>query len=255
MSIELSQLVTAADQLLEPKQWQDYCPNGLQIQGNNRVKRLVSGVTACQALLDEAVAIEADAILVHHGYFWKGETPELVGSKYTRIKTLLDNDISLLAYHLPLDGHNIYGNNAQLAKLLDFETVGKLDDEDPNNVGFYGRLKQPQSGAELTSLIERRLNRRPLHVDGSSSNTLIETIGWCSGGAQSMIDLAIDRGLDAYLTGEVSEQTFHQAREAGIHFFAAGHHATERYGVQAVGKYLADALCIEHRFVDIDNPV
>ena len=255
MSIELTQLVAEADVLLMPEQWKDYCPNGLQVQGRKEVQRLVTGVTACQALLDEAVAVEADAILVHHGYFWKGESPELVGSKFKRIKTLIDNEVSLLAYHLPLDGHAIYGNNARLAEVLGFEVRGKLDENNSNSVVFHGRLHRPATGSMLAKTIANKLNRQPLHIDGSREDKVIETIGWCSGGAQGMIDLAIDRGLDAYLTGEVSEQTFHQAMEAGIQFFAAGHHATERYGVQAVGDYLADALGLEHRFIDIDNPV
>ncbi|MBV1888725.1 MAG: Nif3-like dinuclear metal center hexameric protein [Proteobacteria bacterium] len=258
MSVELQQVVTSLDELLQPKMWKDYCPNGLQIQGKNDIKRLVTGVTACQALLDKAMALQADAILVHHGYFWQGEAPELVGQKFTRIKTLIENNVSLLAYHLPLDGHPVYGNNAQLANLLDFETIGKLDTKNSSAVGFHGRLKHPMSGVDLAMLIGTRLNRSPLHIDASDqlkAQERIETIGWCTGGAQGLIDLAIDRGLDAYLTGEASEQTFHQAQEAGIHFYAAGHHATERYGVQAVGEYLAGALGIEHRFIDIDNPV
>ncbi|MBL4583602.1 MAG: Nif3-like dinuclear metal center hexameric protein [Pseudomonadales bacterium] len=255
MSIERQALVSAADQLLQPKRWKDYCPNGLQVQGSLRVKRLVSGVTACQALLDEAVNMQADAILVHHGYFWSGEPPALVGSKYERIKTLIKHDISLLAYHLPLDGHAIYGNNAQLANVLDLETLAQLEPGNSSSVGLQGRLKEPMSGSRFAAFIGERLGRKPLHIDGTMKDEMVETIGWCSGGAQSMIDLAIDQGLDAYLTGEVSEQTFHQAREAGIHFFSAGHHATERYGVQAVGGYLADTLGIEHQYIDIDNPV
>ena len=258
MGIELQQLVVALDDLLQPAMWKDYCPNGLQVQGKKKINRLVTGVTACQALLDEAVAVQADAILVHHGYFWQGEAPQLVGPKLSRIKTLIENEISLLAYHLPLDGHPEYGNNAQLARLLDFETTGKLDNKNSSGVGFFGRLKQPMSGTELAHLIETRLNRTPLHVgikNQLNTQENIETIGWCTGGAQGMIGLAIDMQLDAYLTGEASEQTFHQAQEAGIHFYAAGHHATERYGVQAVGEYLAGVLDIEHRFIDIDNPV
>ena len=255
MSIELNQLVAAADQLLQPQQWNDYCPNGLQVQGKSRISRLITGVTACQALLDRAVEEGADAVMVHHGYFWKGEPAELIGTKFKRIKTLIDNDISLIAYHLPLDGHMTLGNNAQLASILDFETTGKLDANNPQSLVFEGRLRNPLSGAELAEKISIKLNRKPLHIEPEGESRVIETIGWCSGGAQGMIDLAIDQGLDAYLTGEVSEQTFHQAREAGIHFYAAGHHATERYGVQAVGRYLADALGIEHRFIDIDNPV
>ncbi|MBV1915127.1 MAG: Nif3-like dinuclear metal center hexameric protein [Pseudomonadales bacterium] len=260
MGIELQKLVATLDQLLQPTMWKDFCPNGLQVQGKKQINQLVTGVTACQALLDEAIAVQADAILVHHGYFWQGEAPELVGPKFHRIKTLIENNVSLLAYHLPLDGHPVYGNNAQLANLLDFETVGKLELDSGNSsgVGSFGRLKQPMSGSELANVIEDRLNRTPLHIDVTNQlkeQQKIETIGWCTGGAQGMIGLAIDMQLDAYLTGEASEQTFHQAQEAGIHFYAAGHHATERYGVQAVGEYLAGVLDIEHRFIDIDNPV
>ena len=171
--------------------------------------------------------------------------------KYHRLKTLLNHDIALLAYHLPLDAHAVYGNNVQLAKQLDFIVDGTLNTVDPALV-FYGHLTKPMSGVELANHIEKSLQRQPLHID--NPNRKINRIVWCSGGAQDYIDAAINAGADAYLTGEVSERTVHAARESGIHFFAAGHHATERYGVQAVGQWLQQQFNIQHHFIDIDNP-
>jgi dinuclear metal center YbgI/SA1388 family protein len=250
--VGLKQLTDYLDELLGPEQFQDYCPNGLQIQGREQVGRLVCGVTASQALIDAAVAREADAILVHHGFFWKGEDPRLVGMKYRRIKALLDVGISLIAYHLPLDAHPELGNNAQLAGRLGFEVEGGFGGGKGPDIGLYGRLDQPLSGEALASRIRNALDRAPLHVAGNDAE--IQTIAWCSGGAQSYIEEAVALGVDAFLTGEVSEQTVHVARECGVHFFAAGHHATERDGARAVGEHLAQKFDLHQEFVDIDNP-
>jgi dinuclear metal center YbgI/SA1388 family protein len=253
MSVTIKELVAAADTLLEPWRFHDYCPNGLQVEGRDGVEKLVSGVTACQAFLDEAVAQNADAVLVHHGYFWKGEEPTLVGIRKRRITTLLENNISLLVYHLPLDAHTSLGNNAQLALKLGIETEGLLDPLDETKPGNTGSFPDPLAAGDLVARIADNLCRQPLHIAGNDRP--IKRIAWCTGAAQSCIEDAIAQGVDAYLTGEASEQTVHLAREAGIHFFAAGHHATERYGVQAVGNHLADKLGIAHQFIDIDNPV
>jgi dinuclear metal center YbgI/SA1388 family protein len=253
MPVSLKELNSKLNTLLLPEQFKDYCPNGLQVEGREQVAKLVSGVTASQALVDAAVAANADAILVHHGYFWQGEDQRIKGAKRKRIKTLLEHDISLFAYHLPLDVHREYGNNTQLANLLGLEIEGDLRKQNNHPLVLVGKLRQPLAYGEFVELLESKLGRRPLTIEGSSDK--INTIAWCTGSAQNYIDLAIDAGVDAYLTGEISEQTFHAAKESGIHFFSAGHHATERYGVQAVGRYLATTLGIEHEFIDIDNPV
>jgi len=253
MSVSLAELHSSLNRLLKPGDFRDYCPNGLQVEGKSSIKTLMTGVTASQDFLEAAINKGADAILVHHGYFWKGEDPVISGIKKTRLKTLLEHDISLLAYHLPLDAHPQLGNNAQLGLTLGFRTEADLDPLHKSRVGVWGYVEEPCSGEILTARINSSLNRSPLHIPGKAK--IIEKIAWCTGSAQSYIELAHDAGVDAYITGEVSEQTVHFARETGMHFYAAGHHATERYGVQAVGRYLADELDIHHEFIDIDNPV
>jgi dinuclear metal center YbgI/SA1388 family protein len=238
--------------LLQISKVKDYCPNGLQVAGKETITHIVTGVSATQALIDEAVEVGADAILVHHGYFWKNENPCVVGMKKQRLKTLLQHDINLFAYHLPLDVHETLGNNAQLANLLGVELIGGLDKEKAVSVPVYGQLASPMSLAEFSALVTLKLQRPPLVEAGSDK--LIKTIGICTGGAQGYIELAAEQGLDAYLTGEVSEQTIHVAREMGIHFIAAGHHATERYGVKALGEHLQHQLGVQVTFIDIDNP-
>ncbi|MFZ5957626.1 Nif3-like dinuclear metal center hexameric protein [Pseudomonas knackmussii] len=251
MTIELSVLVEEADRFLDAARIQDYCPNGLQVQGRPQVRRIVSGVTASQALLDAAVAAGADAVLVHHGYFWKGENPCVVGMKQRRLKTLLSHDISLLAYHLPLDLHPEVGNNVQLGRQLGLAIEGPLEPGNPRSIVLLGAPAKPMAPADFARHVGAVLGREPLLVEGDRP---IRRIAWCTGGAQGYIDQAIAAGVDAYLTGEVSEQTVHSARENGITFIAAGHHATERYGVQALGRYLAERFGIEHQFIDCPNP-
>ena len=250
MTLSLEQLVETADRYLESARIQDYCPNGLQVQGREQVRLLVSGVTASQQLLDAAAAAGADAILVHHGYFWKNEDARLIGMKHRRIKTLLSHDISLLAYHLPLDVHPEVGNNVQLGRRLGLQDIRPLPG-DAKGLIWQGELPQAQSAADFGRQVVDVLQREPLGVDGGRA---IRRLAWCTGGAQGYIDQAIAAGVDAYLTGEVSEQTVHSARENGMSFFAAGHHATERYGVQALGDHLAAQLGIQHLFIDCDNP-
>lgn len=253
MPATLDEVLKDLKTLLRPEQFNDYCPNGLQVEGRGSVSRLVSGVTACQALIDHAIAVEADMILVHHGYFWRGEDATITGIRKSRIQALLQHDISLLAYHLPLDAHAVLGNNAQLGKLLGFTPTGDIGKQNNHSIGLVGTVAEPCSGSELAALIGERLQRPPLHIAGSDRK--IETVAWCTGGAQNYIELAVKAGADAYITGEVSEQTVHIARETGIHFYAAGHHATERYGVQAVAAHLVSRFGLEHQFIDIDNPV
>lgn len=247
------QLVAACDHQLRAAQFKDFTINGLQIEGREQVQRVMTGVTACQALLDEAVAWQADMVLVHHGYFWKNEPVAITGMKQRRIKTLLANDISLLAYHLPLDAHAEMGNNAELAKRLGWKVEGCLDGELGEGLLWSGRLVAPQTIGELAEQIGRTLSRTPLVVEAPSREP-VERIAWCTGGAQDMITAAYEAGAQVFVSGEISERTTHLAREMGIHYIAAGHHATERYGVQTLGEWLASEFEVEHRFVDIDNP-
>ncbi|WP_434986012.1 Nif3-like dinuclear metal center hexameric protein [Vreelandella zhaodongensis] len=247
------QIVAACDHQLRSSQFNDFTVNGLQVEGRETVMRVMSGVTACQALLDEAVAWGADLVLVHHGYFWKNEPVPITGMKQRRIKTLLENDISLLAYHLPLDAHAEFGNNAELAKHMGWKVEGCLDGELGDGLLWSGRLTEPQSLDALGEQLAVVLQRAPLLVEAPRVGA-IERIAWCTGGAQDMITAAYEAGAQAFVSGEISERTTHLARELGIHYIAAGHHATERYGVQALGEWLASEYGVEHRFVDIDNP-
>ena len=250
--VKLTQLVDYCDDLLEVYRFKDYAPNGLQVQGGEDVSTIVSGVTACQALIDVAIERKAQLLLVHHGYFWRGENPGLVGMKRQRILNLLKANISLLAYHLPLDAHPLYGNNARLAEQLGLVVEGSFGEPEPS-IGVYGSLPEPMLPEKFVEHVSHRLARIPLHIAGEASQ--IRRIAWCTGAAQAYIEQAHALGVDAYLSGEISEQTVHIARESGVHYFAAGHHATERYGVMALGQHLAQHFGLEHEFVDIDNPV
>jgi dinuclear metal center YbgI/SA1388 family protein len=251
--VTLCELVDYLNSELDIGRFRDYCPNGLQVEGRQEINTLVTGVTASMALLDAAVAAGADAILVHHGYFWKGEDCCITGMKRRRLQRLLESETSLLAYHLPLDAHPVLGNNAQLARVLGFTVRGSFGQDEGMELGQYADLEQDLSGSALADHIAQRLGRAPLHIEGASET--IHSVGWCTGAAQSYIDAAVEQGLDAFISGEISEQTVHIARECGIHYFAAGHHATERFGVQALGTHLAGQFDISHRFVDIVNPV
>ncbi len=236
--------------LLQASLFKDYCPNGLQVEGRAEVRRIATAVTSSQAVLDEAIAWGADAILVHHGYFWRNEDATIVGIKKRRIAQLLHNDVSLFAYHLPLDAHAELGNNAQLGKLLGLVEQGRFGEQ---NMVCKGVLNTPQTLAQFGLKIEQSLQRKPQIIgDGEK---MIRTVAWCSGGAQGYFEQAVAQGVDAYLTGEISEQNFHLANETGVAFIAAGHHATERFGIQALGAHLADQFGLEHRFFDQANPV
>ena len=249
----LQDLVNYCDRLLSVDQFQDYCPNGLQVEGEPQINKLVSGVTASQALIDAAIAQQADAVLVHHGYFWKGENPCVVGMKRRRLQSLLASGVSLLAYHLPLDAHDNLGNNAQLGRLLGLAVRGGFGGGRGPDIALHGEFRAPVSAQQLAELITRQLGRPPLHIPGN--NEQISKVAWCTGAAQNYIEQAVMLDAEAFISGEISEQTVHVARETGIHYYSAGHHATERYGVKALGEHLAGHFGIEHQFIDIENPV
>jgi len=248
--VQLAELVKFCDELLDVEAFRDYAPNGLQVEGATQVSSIVSGVTASQALIDAAVEQGADLLLVHHGFFWKGESPCITGLKRRRIARLLEANVSLLAYHLPLDAHEDVGNNAQLADRLGFVVEGRFGRD---RLGMCGRLSQAMSAADLSAHISRTLGREVFYL--GEDDAQIDRIAWCTGAAQGYIEATPELGVQAYLSGEISEQTTHFVRESGVQYFSAGHHATERYGVQALGELLARRFGLSHQFIDIDNPV
>jgi dinuclear metal center YbgI/SA1388 family protein len=256
--VELKQLHDYCNQLLAADTFRDYCPNGLQVEGRPQIKKIVAGVTASQAFLQQAIAHGADAVLVHHGYFWKGENATITGAKKRRLQLLLQQDVSLLAYHLPLDAHAQFGNNVTLAQQLGFVEYGAASNlpgqGEAKGLLWQGELPQVQTAAQFTQHIQSRLRRSPLHLP-SASQRPIKTLAWCTGAAQGYIEQAAQLGVDAYVSGEVSEQTFHLARELDIHYFAIGHHASESFGVQALAQHLAQQFALDWEFVDIANPV
>ena len=252
MAVSLREICAECNELLRPRQFTDYCPNGLQVEGRSRIEKIVSGVTACGELIERAAAAGAHALLVHHGYFWKGESPVISGYRKSRIAALLKNDLSLIAFHLPLDVHEEFGNNVQLARRLGLKIEGDIHRHDGFPLVLRGRMENPLTLDEFSIQVGESLDHQPLAISGGDHS--IDTLAWCTGAAQGYIEQAIDAGVDAYLSGEISEQTVHAARESGLHYLAAGHHATERYGVQALGAHLAEKFGIEHEFIDVPNP-
>jgi dinuclear metal center YbgI/SA1388 family protein len=234
---------------LEVDRFTDYGPNGLQVEGRPAVRRIVSGVTASLALIEAAAAAQADAIVVHHGLFWRGQDGRITGWMKQRVAALLTRDISLLAYHLPLDAHPEVGNNVQLGARLGLAVQSRFGDRE---LGVMGAPAAPWSLAELQVLLRQRLDREPTVAPGDGRP--IRRLAWCTGGAQGFFEAAIAAGADAYLTGEISEPQAHIARETGVAFLACGHHATERYGAPALGEHLARRFGLEHQFIEIDNP-
>lgn len=245
--MHLDELCHFCDDYLSIDEFDDYCPNGLQVEGRGLVNNLVTGVTASLDLIDAAVEQQADAILVHHGYFWKGEAAPLVGFKGRRIRRLIKNDISLLAYHLPLDAHPTVGNNAQLAQRFGWLTI------EQDGLLWLGELEASRHVDQVLEEMGDKLDSNPLLIHGGERK--VKRIAWCSGAAQSYIEKAAAHDVDLFVSGEISEHTVHFAREVGMHYIAAGHHATERYGVQALGRLIAERFAISHQFIDIDNPV
>jgi dinuclear metal center YbgI/SA1388 family protein len=246
------ELARYCHELLDVDAVQDFSPNGLQVEGVATVGRLVSGVTACQAFLDAAVAEGADAVLVHHGYFWKGEDARVVGMKRRRLETLLSTGTSLLAYHLPLDRHPEVGNNAELARMLGVSGAEPFGHLQGVAIGRGGSLPDPLGPEAFVARVEEALATRAVHVAGPQAE--IRRVALCSGGAPELVAEAAEGGYDCFVTGESSEPATHVAREMGVHFVAAGHHATERGGPAALGEHLAQRFGIEHRFINIPNP-
>lgn len=249
--MERDQLLHALDNLLQPEGFKDFCPNGLQVEGRPTVRKVVSGVTASLALIEAAVAARADALLVHHGLFWRGHDGRVTGWMRRRLGLLLQHDINLFAYHLPLDAHAELGNNAQLGLHLGFVPQGRFGEQ---QLGWLGQAPAAQmaSPQALARHIEARLGRAVTLVPGA--NGPLRRVAWCTGGAQGYFEAAIAAGADVFVTGEISEPQAHYARECGVSFIACGHHASERYGAPAVAAHLAELHGLEHQFVDIDNP-
>jgi dinuclear metal center YbgI/SA1388 family protein len=247
--IHRDELSTQLQALLEVDRFRDYGPNGLQVEGRPEIRKLVSGVTASLALIEAAARAGADAILVHHGLFWRGQDGRVTGWMKRRLQVLLAHEINLYAYHLPLDAHAQWGNNAQLGLKLKLSVDGRFGEQD---LGFLGTPTQPLTVAALTALLHYRLGRMPVVVEGDGR--LIRRIAWCTGGAQGYFEAAIAAGADAFLTGEISEPQAHYARETGVAYFACGHHASERFGAAALGAAVAERFALDHQFIDIDNP-
>lgn len=249
MAVGIYEFEKLCAEILQPELFQDYCPNGLQVEGSRDISKIVAGVTASRALIEAAINAEADAIVVHHGYFWKGEDARVRGMKKQRLALLLEHGISLFAYHLPLDAHPEFGNNRQLADKLNFT----VDQQSSGQLMWVGELPAAMSLAALTAQVASQLQREPQAIAGGDHE--IRRIAWCTGAAQNYIDQAGELGVDAFLSGEISEPTVHFVRENGLHYIAAGHHATERYGVQALCAELSRRLGLAYQFIDIDNPV
>ena len=249
MSISRNELLRGLDGLLQPERFKDYGPNGLQVEGKDSIQRIVSGVTASRALIEAAIAARADALFVHHGLFWRGQDGRIVGWMKERLRLLLAHDISLFAYHLPLDAHPELGNNAQLGRVLGWQADQRFGEQELGCVA-------PAAFADAQALaahVERVLGRAATLVPGDSTRA-IRRVAWCTGGAQGFFEAAIAAGADAFITGEISEPQAHLARETGVAFIAAGHHATERYGAPAVDAHMAAQYGLEHQFIDIANP-
>jgi dinuclear metal center YbgI/SA1388 family protein len=252
MSISRTELLQALDGLLQPERFKDYGPNGLQVEGKAEIGRIVSGVTASRALIEAAIAAQADAIFVHHGLFWRGQDGRVTGWMKQRLQLLLAHDINLFAYHLPLDAHPELGNNAQLGRVLGLAADARFGD---NDLGFVGPAAFAQ-GQALADHVAQALGRTVTWVppEGAAAQRPVRRVAWCTGGAQGYFEAAIAAGADVFITGEISEPQAHLARETGVGFIAAGHHATERYGAPAVVAHAASQFGLVHQFIDVDNP-
>lgn len=244
-----SELIGQLNNLLHPEFFKDYAPNGLQVQGKTEIRRIVTAVSATQNVIDRAIELQADALLVHHGWFWKNENPTVTGTKYKRLKSILSADMNLIAYHLPLDAHEALGNNAQMAKLLKATNVCGGQE---GSFVWSGTI-EPRSVRDLANFLSRALNRQALVLGDES--LIVSRLAWCSGAAEDFFESAIAMGAQTYISGEATERTTHMARESGVPFLVCGHHATERLGIQALGIWIKENLALECIFVDDDNPI
>ena len=249
----LKEIIQWCDQTLKSHEFKDYAPNGLQIEGKPEVKKILCAVTASQDAIDAAIAQQADLLLVHHGYFWKGEPYPITGMRGKRIKALIQNDISLVGYHLPLDSHPILGNNAAIAEILDLENIEALDPSERNPIGNIGYLKNPMQPEAFKQFLTEKLGFETIHLN--AEKPMIQKVGFCTGAAQDFITKAADMDCDAFISGEVSERTFYEAKELDVHYFACGHHATERYGVQQLAKAISEQFNIEYSYFELNNPI
>ena len=250
---KLQDIIQWCDQTLKSPEFKDYAPNGLQIEGKTEVHKILAAVTASQDAIDAAIRENADLLLVHHGYFWKGEAYPITGMRGKRIKSLIQHDISLLAYHLPLDSHPSLGNNAAIADLLKLERIEALDPSERHPIGNIGYLNQPMPVEDFKKFVSEKLKFDVTHLPADKN--MIEKVGFCTGGAQDFIVKAAEQGCDAYISGEVSERTFYEAKELDVHYFACGHHATERYGVQRLGQAISEQFDIEYVYFELNNPI
>jgi dinuclear metal center YbgI/SA1388 family protein len=250
---QLQDILQWCDQTLLSSEFKDYAPNGLQIEGKADVKKIVCAVTASLDAIDAAIEAQADLLLVHHGYFWKGEPAPITGMRGARIKKLIQHDISLVGYHLPLDAHPSLGNNAAIAELLELENIQALNPNDRHPIGNIGYLKQAVSAEAFKQQLSDVFNREIIHLPSTTEK--IQKIGFCTGAAQDFITQAAEQGCDAYISGEVSERTFYEARELNVHYFACGHHATERYGVQRLAQALSKQFDVEAIYYEQGNPI
>lgn len=249
----LDNIIKWCNQTLKTNEFKDYAPNGLQIEGKSEVKRILCAVTASQEAIDAAIAQQADLLLVHHGYFWKGEPYPITGMRGKRIKSLIQHDISLLAYHLPLDSHPTLGNNAAIAEILQLENIENLNPTERHPIGNIGYLAHPMSPEDFKQYLTEKLGFDSIHLNAEKKS--IQKIGFCTGAAQDFITQAAEMDCDAYISGEVSERTFYEATELDIHYYACGHHATERYGVQRLAKAISEQFEIECSYYELNNPI
>lgn len=251
--VQTTALVAYLDDYLEAAAVPDYGPNGLQVEGAPTVRTLVTGVSACRELFERARDRSADAVLVHHGLFWRGTPYPLVGLQFRRVAELVRGGMALLAYHLPLDRHSQVGNNAVAARALGLQELSPFARHEGVALGWCGSLAEPILASELAARCARLYGQQPLLLGPAERQ--VRRVGIVSGGAQREFHQAIAEGLDAFVTGEASEWVTNLARESGVAYLAAGHYATERIGVRALGEHLAERYGIAVEFVDVPNPV
>lgn len=249
----LTDVIQWCDKTLKSHEFKDYAPNGLQVEGSAEVKKILCAVTASQSAIDAAIQYGANMLLVHHGYFWKGEAYPITGMRGKRIKSLIKNDISLVGYHLPLDSHPTLGNNAAIADLLELENIEALDPSERNPIGNIGYLKQSMTPEDFKGFVTDKLGFNAIHLPADKSS--IQKVGYCTGGAQDYITKAAAQNCDAYISGEVSERTFYEAQELNVHYYACGHHATEKYGVQRLAQAISEQFDIEYIYHELNNPI